>query len=249
MIKKTLTLMTIVMAFFLAQYATANAGEFAADFKQYSSWEDEDSKQLAGKIFMKGDTMRMEFVRDGQVSEILIMNSNKKKAWMLNPSDNTYMEIPYPEKSWQTVKSGDADLKGGKQTHLGKETVSGYVCEKIGYTYEDEAVGQTVVWMSAKLGYPVKWEQKGGEGKASFQLSKIKEAKLKESLFILPKGYKNIADDNAASDADDEKSEAAKAVTGDAKDLATDARGAAKDEVSNIVTDSIREGIRGLFKK
>jgi hypothetical protein len=30
--------------------------------------------------------------------------------------------------------------------------------------------------------------------------------------------------------------------------LAGDAKGAAKDEVSNVVTNSIREGIRGLFR-
>lgn len=130
----------------------------------------------------------MEFVRAGRPVEMFIMNPEKKKAWVLNAEDKTYMEIRFAEKPWQ--KTGK-DREGLKEKKLGRETVVGYACEKTAYSFEDEAAG---------------------------------------------------ADR-------DEESEVAGIVKDDAKDIASDAKGAAKDEVTGIVTDSVREGIRGLFRK
>ena len=44
-------------------------------------------------------------------------------------------------------------------------------------------------------------------------------------------------------------SEAAKIVKDEAKDLAGDAHSAAKQEVSSAITDSVREGVRGILGK
>jgi len=247
--KNTYVLLLAAMTLPLGLTAPAAAGEFMADFEQYSSWEAEDSRQQSGKLFFKDGTLRMEFVRDGQTAEIMIVNAQRKKAWALNVQDKTFMEIRFTDKPWQGTASG-ADREGMTEKKLGIETVAGYLCEKTGYTSTDEPGAQTTVWMSSKLGYPVKWEQKNTEGNSWFQLSKIREGALKDSLFVLPKGYRNVADEEKTTgEADKEESEASRAAKEDAKGLADDARGAAKDEVSDIMTDSIRKGIRGLFGK
>ena len=246
--KKSFILFMAVAALLFGWAGPAAAGEFTADFKQHTSWEDEDSRNQAGKIYYKDGASRMEFVRAGRPVEMFIMNPEKKKAWVLNAEDKTYMEIRFAEKPWQ--KTGK-DREGLKEKKLGRETVAGYACEKTAYSFEDEPGAQMTVWMSPKLGYPVKWEEKNEDGTSTFVLSKIREARLKDSLFVLPKGYRDVADeeDEAAGADRDEESEVAGIVKDDAKDLASDAKGAAKDEVTGIVTDSVREGIRGLFRK
>lgn len=246
--KKTFILFASVTAIFIGWTASAAAGEFMADFKQYSSWEEESSRNQAGKIYFKEGATRMEIIRGGQKAEIMIANPRKKKGWLLNTEDKTYMEIRFSDKPWQKAGTGDKP-DSITETRFGRETIAGYSCEKTVYSLRDEPEAQTTVWMSPRLGYPVKWEHKDREGKSTFSLSNIKEGNLKDSLFVLPKGYRDISDDEEASSGDDrEESEAAKVVKDDAKDIAGDAKGAAKDEVSNIVTDSVREGIRGIFK-
>ncbi len=237
----------IACAILLAVWAAvSHAGEFSADFKQFVPWEEEDAREKTGKIYFKDGASRMEFLRGGQTAEIVIINPKKKKAWMLNREDKTYMEIRFTDQPWPLVSARD----GMTEKKLGRETVAGYACEKTLYSSKDEPDHQTIVWMSPKLGYPVKWEQASEEGKSTFALTAIREALLKDTLFLLPKGYRNIADEEETANAEPgEENEAAKVVKDDAKDIASDAKGAAKDEVSDIVTDSVREGIRGLFKK
>jgi outer membrane lipoprotein-sorting protein len=210
--KHSYLLILVATALLVGWTAPAAAGEFMADFRQYSSWEAEDSRQQSGRLFFKDGASRMEFVRDGQVAEIMIVNPKQKKAWVLNAEDKTFMEIRFADKPWQNTAAG-ANREGMTEKKLGKETVAGYLCEKTGYSFKDEPGAQTTVWMSPKLGYPVKWEQKNAEGNSSFQLSKIKEGTLKDSLFVLPKGYRNVADEKEEADADTnkEESEAAKA--------------------------------------
>ncbi|MDI6741938.1 MAG: DUF4412 domain-containing protein, partial [Smithella sp.] len=165
--RKSFILFISVLFLLAGLSAFAADGEFMADFRQSSSWQEGQN----GKIYFKGGSSRMEFVRDGRTSEIMILNLKNKKAWMLNTEDKTFMEINFQDKPWQPA---GAD-KSGKvtETKLGRETVSGYLCEKTRYTYQDDPASETMVWMSPKLGYPVKWEHTGAEGKTAFQLSKI----------------------------------------------------------------------------
>ena len=79
-------------------------------------------------------------------------------------------------------------------------------------------------------------------------LSNIKEGKLKDSLFEVPTGYKAKIS-MGADEADNDASGSSDVVKQDAKDLAGDAHDAAKQGVSDVMTDSIRKGIEGLFKK
>lgn len=225
---------------------SAAAGEFAADFQQFHSWADEGQKEQTGKIFIKADKSRMEFTKDGQIGGIMIVNPSKGAAWMLDPAEKTYMEVPFSEDLYRMAKSAEAGHPDLKQTKLGQETVQGYACDKMSFTYKDAAFGNTIVWLSKKLEYPVKWENKSPQGASWFQLANIKEGKLKDSLFELPAGYKALS----MEDEDEEtKGQAARVIKKDAEEIAGDAHEAAKQGVSDVVTDSIRKGIEGLFKK
>ena len=224
----------------------AAAWEFAADFKQSHSWAEEGEKEQTGKIFVKADKSRIEFVRGGQLDGIMIVNPEKGAAWMLDPAEKTYMEVPFSEDLYRMAQSAEAGHPDLVQTQLGQESVQGYVCDKVSFTYKDAAFGNTVVWLSKKLEYPLKWENKSPQGTSWFQLANIREGKLKESLFEIPAGYKALS---MGEDEDAQEGEAAAAIKQDAKDLAGDAHGAAKQGVSDVVTDSIRKGIEGLFKK
>ena len=56
----------------------------------------------------------MEFVRAGRPVEMFIMNPEKKKAWVLNAEDKTYMEIRFAEKPWQKTGSKTDAFRSGR---------------------------------------------------------------------------------------------------------------------------------------
>lgn len=246
--KKILMPIALVLAVSLAIAVNAMAGEFAADFKQYLSWE--AKKQKSGQIFVKSSKYRMEFTQGDIVTEVIIVNPDKKAVWLLDPTKKTYTELNYREKPWHVSRFAEAKFEITKEINMGNETINGYSCEKISYSYDDTTLGKTTVWLSDKLEYPVKWENKGQQGTAWFQISKISDGKFKDTLFALPKGYSEMsakAEDKDTKSAKD--SEAAKIVKDEAKDLAGDAHSAAKQEVSSAITDSVREGVRGILGK
>ena len=244
---RTLPTSVLFLSVFLTIAMPAWAGEFSADFKQFHGWEDEGKKERTGKIFVKADRSRMEFAEGGKAIGIMIVNPQKNAAWMLDPAEKTYMEIPFSEELWRMAKSAEPNHPDLKQTRLGQETVGGYLCDRIRFTYRDASLGHTVVWLSKKLEYPVKWETKTPNGDAWFQLANIVEGKQRDSLFEVPAGFKAMSMETQHEA--EEESEVAEEVKKDVKDIGDDARGAAKQGISDGVTDSIRKGIEGLFRR
>lgn len=236
-------LVFLALVFFVGRDAIA--AEFAADFKQFNSWESEKS----GKIYVRGDKSRMEFFESGQAAQIMITNPQKKAAWMVNTSEKTYMEINYDESAWQKAQEGEGQHPDFKKESLGKETVSGYVCDKERYTYNDKSMGSAIYWFSKKLSYPVKWEAKNEAGTSSFLLTKIQEGKLSDSLFEIPQGYKPLSMGQMGQWPQEQREEgkSGQVVEEDAKDIGRDAHDAAKESISEGIKDSIREGLRGIF--
>lgn len=120
------------------------AGEFVADFKEHESWEAESAKEQTGRIFVKTDKSRMEFFRDGQTIEILIVNPAKRKSWFLNAEKKTYMEIEFKARSWKKVPVDKDKESLFKIEYLGTESISGHVCEKLRYVFLDKSLGETI---------------------------------------------------------------------------------------------------------
>lgn len=248
--KRATIIIAIVSAVLGIYLLPAGAAEFMADFKQFISWE--VSKQKAGQIFVKGDKYRMEFMQGDTTTEVVIINPEKKAAWLINPAKKTYVELNFREKPWHVSKYEEADFEVSKEISLGTESVAGYPCEKISYSYDDTTLGKTTFCLSEKLAFPLKWENKGQQGTAWFQITKISDGKFKDALFLLPKDYNKMAvqatDEISGKEQKSAKeSEAAKVVKEEVKDLASDAKSAAKQEVSDAITDSVREGIRGIL--
>ncbi len=175
----TLTILTIISSVFAA------APQFSADLVI----TDAKGKTSMGKVYIKGtDKIRQEMSADGETN-ITILRLDKKLSWTLLP-DNQYMEVkmafnpnqPNPEFEYETAD-------------LGSETVNGYPCKIVQYTYKNKKYGVLTQWVSEKLGYAVTIKNKDSKGKtlSIMEYKNIKEGNQPDALFEVPAGYKKFA--------------------------------------------------------
>ncbi|MGD8449546.1 MAG: DUF4412 domain-containing protein, partial [Desulfobacterales bacterium] len=75
---------------------------------------------------------------------------------------------------------------------LGKEKVSGYVCEKYQYLYHDKSSGVLTQWLSKRLGYPIKTEYKAPAYHMLTEYKNIKKERIPDSLFEIPSGFQKM---------------------------------------------------------
>jgi outer membrane lipoprotein-sorting protein len=176
-----MALVVVVVIFVLS--GSSIAAEFSADLllKQ-------DGKNTTGKVYVKGDKTRQEFVQQGQ-KQITIMRPDKGVTWILMPAEKIYMEMSsqegpaYNPQLDQNIKD-KAEIKS-----LGKETVNGYVCDKSQYIYHDTSLGTLTQWISKKFNYPIKTEYKSSSGYMLIEYKNIQEGNVQNSLFEVPGDY------------------------------------------------------------
>jgi outer membrane lipoprotein-sorting protein len=161
----------------------AKAPEFSADIVI----TDAKGKTNLGKVYIKGnEKIRQETTADGETS-VTILRLDKKLSWTLLP-DNQYMEVKMPFDPNQPNPDYEYEI-----TELGEETINGYQCKIVQYTYKNKKYGVLKQWVSEKLGYSVKIETKDAKGKIStIEYKNIKEGKQPDSLFEIPKGYEKF---------------------------------------------------------
>ena len=182
------TLFIVATALFLSVPMITTAAEFTAELTRNIGGDKETSK-----VFVKGKMRREEMMEDGEVSAINISRLDKGVTWNLMPEEKMYMEIPLEGMH----VGGIADVKElesrAKMKMLGKETVSGYVCEK--RQYDDQAGDSIIVWYSPKLDHPVKIHVNvsGGEEEIIMEYQNIKTGKIPDSKFEIPRGYQKFA--------------------------------------------------------
>lgn len=155
--------------------------EFSAEMVQ----TDAKGKVTTGKIYVQGTTkMRQEF-KDGDSVSVTILRLDKKVSWTLLP-DQQYMEVQFPFDPNQPNLEIEYEMKT-----IGSETVNGYPCEIIQYTYKDKKYGILVQWYSEKLGCAVKTQTKDAKGKvtSTIEYRNIVEGKQPDELFEIPSGY------------------------------------------------------------
>lgn len=162
----------------------AKAPEFSADMVI----TDAKGKTNLGKVYIKGnEKIRQESTADGETT-VTILRLDKKVSWTLLP-DNQYMEVKMPFDPNQPNPEFEYDM-----AELGNETVNGYPCKIVQYTYKNKKYGVLKQWVSEKLGYSVKIESKDAKGKTTLiEYKNIKEGKQPDSLFEIPKGYEKFA--------------------------------------------------------
>jgi outer membrane lipoprotein-sorting protein len=168
----------------LAFATLAVAAEFSADIAGTMS-----GQAVSGKFYVKGSNVREE-VSTPQQKMIMISRPDKKVAWMIYPTQKTYMEMTGKVPDAKALANQALPKGMGTRKLVGKEKVNGYLCDKYVVTLTSKGAGTLTQWISPKLGVPVKMAQTGGNQTMTIELKNIKEGGVANSLFAPPKGYK-----------------------------------------------------------
>jgi Domain of unknown function (DUF4412) len=163
---------------------------FAAEFTADSIQKQHDM-EMKGKIYVKGEKMRMDMTKEGEKTST-ITRIDKKVIWIINHGDKMYMEMPAMVDTLQASKI-DVDLtKIADKKKVGTEKVNGYKCDKYLITYKDKSMGTMTQWISKKLNYPIKMVYHSSYGDMYTNYKNIKEGRVKNSVFEIPKDYKKM---------------------------------------------------------
>ena len=169
----------------LALAEAASAAEFFADLVERGG-----GRSAAGKFYVKGDKVRQETVADGKTT-VVIVRMDKGVVWNLNPAEKKYAETENVRGlDWGSPETRREMEKVADRRELGTEKVNGYVCQKIQWVFKDKSMGTLTQWISTKLRYPIRMEQRGSMGELYTEYRNIRESKLADSLFELPPGYR-----------------------------------------------------------
>jgi len=170
-----------VLAILLAG-GTALAAEFSADMVSEGG-----GQAMTGKVFVKGEKIRQEFDQDGE-KMVTILRMDRKLTWILMVDEKAYMEMKMKATAEDPKLVEKADP--AKVKRLGKETVNGFICEKIQVTEKDAIITQ---WFSEELGWPLKGEVKGKEGTFTHEYKNIRKGGVSEALFEVPAGFQKMS--------------------------------------------------------
>jgi hypothetical protein len=171
----------------LAFATAAVAAEFSADLAGSVN-----GQAIVGKLYMRGQSVRQEMRQNAQLV-IMITRPEKKVAWVINPTNKTYMELKgnaVPDLS--TLADAKVPKEVGTRKLVGKEKVNGYLCDKYALVFKDKKMGTQYQWVSTKLKAPLKMEHVTNNISMKLEFKNIKEGKVAASLFELPTGYKKI---------------------------------------------------------
>jgi hypothetical protein len=162
---------------------TAFAAEFSADMVMKGP----DGQGMSGKVFVKGQKIRQEMDQDGE-KMITILRLDRKLSWVIMPDEKVYMEMKMRESAEDPSLVEKADP--ARIRRLGKETVNGFICEKIQVTEKGTVITQ---WLSEELGWPIKGEVKGPEGISTHEYKNIGKGGVSETLFEIPAGFQKMS--------------------------------------------------------
>jgi hypothetical protein len=169
----------------------AAASEFSADFVMKGG-----PMSGKGKIWVKGNKMRQEF-GDQFGKMITIIDLDQGIHWVLMPEGKMYMK-----NTIETTGKGfrPENFTGMQQGQMkaqvklvGSETVNGYACDKYVVTFENKEMGTMTQWFAKKLDYPIKTINESAQmGKVVTELENIRKEDVKDDLFKVPAGYKEM---------------------------------------------------------
>ncbi|OGW75674.1 MAG: hypothetical protein A2Z72_03085 [Omnitrophica bacterium RBG_13_46_9] len=165
------------------------AAEFSADMDG-----NQIGRDMKGKVYIKGDRVRMEGMSpEGEVS-VAIMDVEKGTMCTLIPKNKVYIEM-----SGLAVKSKMNQFASDKKmaevsdkNYLGTEDINGYLCDKYEYIYHDKSQGTMTQWFSKKLNYPIKMISNSPYGETVIEYKNITEGGISDSLFEIPAGYQKM---------------------------------------------------------
>jgi len=145
-------------------------------------------KLVLGRIYVKGDKLRHEFV-DERGHTVTIVRQDKKVIWVVLPPKKVYVEMPLKQElPGQFLQVPRHYIK---KRRVCVETVSGYPVERIQLLVPG-SLGPVVktYWVSRKLGLPLKMECR--ERKFSVEYKDIREGPVADRLFEVPPGFRKL---------------------------------------------------------
>ncbi len=160
----------------------AAASEFSADMRSSAA-----GVETTGRLYVKGDRMRIEQEAMGQRS-VMIIDTAAHVTWMIQEDMGMYMEIAGMEaEHGAAVPEPDAE-----RVDLGTEEVNGYLCDKMEFRLpgDDSVMTQ---WVARDLNYPIRQVYSGPEGQMVTEYSNIREGGVADTLMQVPKGYQKMS--------------------------------------------------------
>lgn len=176
-------MMLFIVAVIFVLSSSSIAAEFSADLLLKQGGE-----TMTGKVYVKGDKTRQEFVQQGQ-KQITILRPDKGVTWVLMPAEKIYMEMSSQEGAAYDPQLDQNIRDKAEIKLLGKETVNGHVCDKYQYIYHDTSRGTLTQWVSKQLNIPIKTEYKSPSGYMLTEYKNIQKRNVQDSLFEVPGDY------------------------------------------------------------
>ncbi len=180
------TLLFSILLLLAAAIITPQPARAGTDFCADIETRAPDGRTAAlGHLCIKGQKMRHEMKKDGQVT-IIISRPDKGVAWTLMTQQKRYLEMPVEKAAHDDPTTEWNDdykelQKRGKK--LGTETVNGVECVKYELKTED---GTVTYWIMKSAGIPVRIIADDG---TIVDYKNIKTGNLPDSLFEIPPGY------------------------------------------------------------
>lgn len=172
-------LVTFIALALVMTFSAAGAAEFSGDMQLKAG-----EQGVPGKLYVKGKKQRSEMMAGGQ-EMISIVDMDGGMSYLLIPAMRVYLEAKPEGMTAQDWTQGPP--KDAKK--VGTESLQGYKCTVYEVKDKDGAVGR--VWLSEKLGYPIKFQGKDQRGMTVvMEVVNIKEGPVGDDKFKLPAGYK-----------------------------------------------------------
>lgn len=191
-----------IVALLLLQVAAAQMppqfSPFSADMDFTSSRNGRGPHELAGKIYITREHMRMDMQNGPPGGAVYITNFATKTSDALMPAQHMYMEFKYDEAMARRPGMGPnirpfsdpnnpcAYQEGATCKNLGVEQVNGRSADHWQITDKNGKVNN--VWVDQKLHFPIKSVSPDG----TWELTNIKEGDQAASLFEIPPGYQKM---------------------------------------------------------
>jgi hypothetical protein len=172
---------------------------FSADMEFSSARGAAASHDMAGKIYVNPDHMRMDMNTGPRGGAIVITNLATRTTDTIMPDQHMYMEFTADQamamrrgmgpniKPFTDPGNPCANQEGWTCKNLGVEQVNGRSADHWQITDKNGKV--TNAWVDQKIHFPIKSVTQDG---STWQLSNIQEGEQPPSLFEIPAGYQKM---------------------------------------------------------
>lgn len=183
-IKRLIAASVLILVFAFA----AGAAEFQADMTIQS----EKGGDINGKVFVRGSSMRQE-LETPMGTQVVIVDGDAEIMYVLLPAQKMYVQRENTQVILNESEDPETRLAAqGKVTKIGTEKIQDYECDKYHVVNNDKNMGESTLWISRKLNYPLKVYVDNPQDKATIIYSNIVEKSLQDDLFTLPSGYSKM---------------------------------------------------------